>query len=103
MVDVRIDRATMEVIREKESMRSWSRSQRKAGHRIAFVPTMGFLHCGHLSLIEEAKKRADKVVVSIYVNPSQFAPGEDLSIYPRDFEGDIRKLQVCVCLIPMAL
>lgn len=103
MVDARIDRATMEVIREKETMREWSRSQRKAGHRIAFVPTMGFLHCGHLSLIEEAKKRADKVVVSIYVNPSQFAPGEDLSIYPRDFEGDLRKLQVCVGLIPIAM
>lgn len=84
----------MEVIREKQAMRDWSRAQRKAGERIALVPTMGYLHEGHLSLVREAKLHATKVVVSVYVNPSQFAPGEDLSTYPRDFEGDLQKLQV---------
>ena len=84
----------MEVIREKQAMREWSRAQRKAGERVALVPTMGYLHEGHLSLVREAKLHATKVVVSVYVNPSQFAPGEDLSTYPRDLEGDLRKLQV---------
>lgn len=83
----------MEVIREKQAMRDWSRAQRKAGERVALVPTMGYLHEGHLSLVREAKLHATKVVVSVYVNPSQFAPGEDLSTYPRDFEGDLQKLK----------
>lgn len=60
---------------------------------IALVPTMGYLHQGHISLIKEAQLHSDLIVVSIYVNPGQFAPSEDLSTYPSDFQGDIAKLK----------
>jgi pantoate--beta-alanine ligase len=80
----------MKVIKSVDEMRGWSYAQRKADKKIGFVPTMGFLHEGHLSLIREARKRCDKVVVSIFVNPTQFAPNEDFEQYPRDFERDRR-------------
>ncbi|KAG9449154.1 hypothetical protein H6P81_009119 [Aristolochia fimbriata] len=82
-----------EIINEKDQMRSWSRSMRFKGKTLALVPTMGYLHDGHLSLITEAQKRAQVVVVSVYVNPGQFSPSEDLSTYPSDFEGDLKKLR----------
>jgi pantoate--beta-alanine ligase len=65
---------------------------RARGGRIGFVPTMGSLHRGHLALVEEARRRADVVVASIFVNPTQFAPTDDLARYPRDLDGDVRKL-----------
>ncbi|KAJ4850987.1 hypothetical protein Tsubulata_033384 [Turnera subulata] len=81
-----------EIISDKDQMRRWSRAMRSQGKTIALIPTMGYLHEGHLSLVREAHKHANLTVVSIYVNPGQFSPSEDLSTYPSDFEGDIHKL-----------
>jgi pantoate--beta-alanine ligase len=82
----------MRIIEKIEAMREWSDGERRSGHRIAFVPTMGFLHSGHISLVRDGKARADRSVVSIFVNPTQFGPGEDFAAYPRDFETDCELL-----------
>ena len=80
----------MKVIETVRDMQDFSEDLRLRGKRIAFVPTMGYLHDGHLRLMEEGKRRGDCLVTSIYVNPTQFGPGEDLDKYPRDFARDER-------------
>jgi pantoate--beta-alanine ligase len=69
-------------------LRRWVRDERAAGRRIALVPTMGFLHEGHLRLVDEARRQADRVIMSVFVNPLQFGPAEDLDRYPRDLPRD---------------
>lgn len=78
----------MIVVNSVQTLRRLIQTHRDMGHRIGFVPTMGNLHAGHLSLVETAKQHADIVVVSIFVNPTQFGPNEDFDSYPRTFEQD---------------
>ena len=89
----------MQTIRQLESLRETIASLRGAGARIALVPTMGALHAGHIALIEAAKLVADTVVASIFVNPLQFAPGEDLARYPRRELQDARMLADAGCAL----
>ena len=83
----------MKIISHITDMQHWSETRRLEGKKIAFVPTMGFLHEGHLSLVREGKKRGDVVVVSIFVNPMQFNQQADFATYPRSLEQDQRMLE----------
>ena len=78
----------MEIIKTVSEVRDIVKKWRKAGHSIGLVPTMGYLHAGHGSLVEQSVKNNDKTVVSVFVNPAQFGPNEDLEKYPRDIKRD---------------
>ncbi len=90
----------MQTVNSIVELRRQIKAWRQHGQRIAFVPTMGNLHAGHLALVEQAKQHADRVVVSIFVNPMQFGPGEDFDSYPRTLAADSVKLeQVAIDLL----
>ena len=78
----------MQIIHSPEALHSVCAEWRRQGLKTALVPTMGYYHAGHASLISYARSMADKVIVSLFVNPTQFGPNEDLEAYPRDFEKD---------------
>jgi pantoate--beta-alanine ligase len=81
----------MQVFDTVSGLRAFLAVQRAAGKRIGLVPTMGYLHAGHMSLVQAARRECDMVVMSIFVNPKQFGPQEDFATYPRDMEGDLRQ------------
>ncbi len=81
--------AGVKLVRTRAEVRAWVAAQRARGKRVGLVPTMGYLHAGHLSLVDRAREKADVVAMSIFVNPLQFGPSEDLGRYPRNLEGDL--------------
>ena len=91
--------ASIDIVRTPAALTAAVAAWQRAGHKVAFVPTMGALHAGHLALVTEGLRRADRVVASIFVNPKQFGPTEDLDKYPRDEVGDAAKLLAAGCTL----
>jgi len=89
----------MQTIVQADAMRQWSREQRSQGRTVGFVPTMGALHAGHIELVRCAVKECDVAAVSVFVNPSQFGPGEDLDSYPRNLAQDSELLRQAGCRV----
>lgn len=89
--------AKLHIVRTPHELTAAMENWKRAGHRVAFVPTMGALHAGHLALVRVGLAHADKVAASIFVNPKQFGPTEDLDRYPRDEAGDAAKLEAAGC------
>ena len=89
--------SSLSIVRTRADLRTLVSNWRRDGKKIALVPTMGALHAGHLALIEQAKASADVVIASIFVNPTQFAPHEDLARYPRQEAADIESLKAIGC------
>ncbi|MGD9948363.1 MAG: pantoate--beta-alanine ligase [Desulfobulbus sp.] len=93
----------MDIISNPQEMYAWSRAQAKEGKTVCLVPTMGYFHEGHLSLMRRGASLCDRVVVSLFVNPTQFGPNEDLDQYPRNFDRDmslVRQEQVAAVFAP---
>jgi pantoate--beta-alanine ligase len=93
----------VEIIASPIAMQRWSEDIRRRGETLAFVPTMGFLHEGHITLMREGRARATRLASSLFVNPTQFGPNEDFSRYPRKFDGDcelMRRVPVDVLFAP---
>ncbi|OGR11188.1 MAG: pantoate--beta-alanine ligase [Desulfobacula sp. GWF2_41_7] len=79
----------MDILKTKAEMQTWSKNKKKQSRTLCFVPTMGYLHQGHVSLMEKGKPLCDELILSIFVNPAQFGPNEDLSSYPSNIENDL--------------